>query len=211
MANGLRATLADTSAVPDRDAHRLARSLAHLAFTRRFQREAIDHYLAAADRACAAADRHQDRLNGADTAVSIADGRLALSPLLRAAEQAGDAGPRTATLASALAVACRYLGGDGLASVRAHIAQLLEAASGGSAATARANAGPASVRTAALLATPRLPRALRIACSSGRSRVTSLRLHRSRSRPGGAACAGDQAGFRPHAVRSLSVLVDHGA
>ncbi|WP_176993275.1 ATP-binding protein [Nonomuraea jiangxiensis] len=163
VADDLRATLADTPAVPDRDAHRLARSLAHLAFARRFHREAIDHYLAAAERACAAADRHQDLMNAADTAAAIADGRLALSLLLRAAEQAGDAGPRTATLASALAVSYRYLGGDGHASVREHVARLLQAASGDPTAETGAavgagpdvTAGPASAaaRTAALVAT----------------------------------------------------------
>ncbi|MET7334990.1 LuxR C-terminal-related transcriptional regulator [Nonomuraea sp. NPDC005650] len=143
VADDLRATLADTPAAPDRDAHRLARSLAHLTFTRRNHREAIDHYLAAADRACSAADCHQDLLNGADATVSIADGRPALSLLLRAAEQAGDAGTRTATLASALTLTYRYLGGDDLVSVRAHVSESLQAAGSVS----------SDARTAALLAT----------------------------------------------------------
>ncbi|HUR07326.1 MAG TPA: LuxR C-terminal-related transcriptional regulator [Nonomuraea sp.] len=161
VAGDLRATLADTPAVPDRDAHRLARSLAHLTFARRFHREAIDHYLAATDRACAATDSHHDLLNAADTAVSIADGRLALSLLLRAADQIGDTGRRTATLASALVVTHRYLGGDDLPLVRAQVAESLQAASGGSGAGTGGDMGaaPASAsasadaRTAALVAT----------------------------------------------------------
>ncbi|MEW9556255.1 LuxR C-terminal-related transcriptional regulator [Nonomuraea sp. NPDC050783] len=156
VADDLRATLADTPGVPDVDAHRLARSLAHLAFTRRFHREAIAHYLAAADRARAAADRHRDLLNAADTAVSIADGRLALELLLRAAGQADDACLRTATLASALMVSHRYMRGDGLAQVRAQLVEGLPAAP--ASADARTSglqpaSAPVDARTSALVAT----------------------------------------------------------
>jgi predicted ATPase/DNA-binding CsgD family transcriptional regulator len=147
VADDLRATLADTPAVPDPQAHRLARSLAHLAFTRRFHREAIDHYLAAADRAGDAAGSHQDLLNGADTAVSIADGPLALRLLTRAAEQIGDAGLRATTLAAALVVAHRYVGGAGRDTMRAHVSALFDEAS--------AAAEPADPRAAALLAMAR--------------------------------------------------------
>jgi predicted ATPase/DNA-binding CsgD family transcriptional regulator len=142
VADDLRATLADTPAVPDRDAHRLARSLAHLTFARGHHREAIDHYLAAADRARAATDRHADLMNAADTAVAIADGRLALRLLLQAADVVGDTGRRTATLASALALTHRYLRGSDLPPVRAQVAEALQAATSASAGD----------RTAALVA-----------------------------------------------------------
>ncbi|WP_181307381.1 ATP-binding protein [Nonomuraea fuscirosea] len=160
VADDLRATLADTPAVPDRDAHRLARSLAHLTFARGHHREAIDHYLAAADRARAATDRHAGLLNAADTAVAIADGRLALRLLLQAADVVGDTGRRTATLASALALTHRYLRGSDLPPVRAQVAEALQAAASKpqSAPAPAPTSAPASApapagdRTAALVA-----------------------------------------------------------
>ena len=50
VVDDLRGALARTSAAPDAVARRLARSLAHLAFARGYNREARAHYLAAADR-----------------------------------------------------------------------------------------------------------------------------------------------------------------
>ncbi|MFG1962967.1 ATP-binding protein [Nonomuraea sp. NPDC049028] len=140
VADDLRATLADTAAVPDRQAHQLARSLAHLTFARHFHREAIGHYLAAADRAGDAADSHQDLLRAAATAVSIADGPLAFRLLMRAAEHDG---LRAATLASALVVAHRYRRADDRDSMS--VSALLD----------QASADPADSRTAALVATAR--------------------------------------------------------
>ncbi|MCA2225684.1 ATP-binding protein [Nonomuraea aurantiaca] len=143
VADDLRATLADTATAPDRQAHQLARSLAHLTFARRFHREAIGHYLAAADRAGDAADRHQDLLRAAATAVSIADGPLAFRLLMRAADQAEHGGPQAATLAAALMVAHRYRGADDRDSMS--VSALLD----------KASADPADSRTAALVATAR--------------------------------------------------------
>ncbi|MFF4621970.1 ATP-binding protein [Nonomuraea jabiensis] len=153
VADDLRATLADTPAVPDRQAHRLARSLAHLTFARRFHREAIGHYVAAADRARDAVDGHQDLLNAAATAVSIADGPLAFRLLMRAADQAEradqaePAGLRAATLASALVVTHRYRGAHDRDPMSEHLPALIDKASVG--------AAPADPRTAALVAIAR--------------------------------------------------------
>ncbi|MGW0194067.1 ATP-binding protein [Nonomuraea sp. NPDC003201] len=165
VADDLRATLADTPAVPDRQAHRLARSLAHLTFARRFHREAIGHYLAAADRARDAADGHPDLLSAAATAVSIADGRLAFRLLMRAADQAEPAdqvepsdqtddagqaeaaGLRAATLASALVVTHRYRGAHDRDPMSEHLPALIDKATVG--------AAPADSRTAALVAIAR--------------------------------------------------------
>ncbi|MEV4363687.1 LuxR C-terminal-related transcriptional regulator [Nonomuraea sp. NPDC049625] len=159
VADDLRATLAGTPAVPDRQAHRLARSLAHLTFARRFHREAIGHYLAAADRARDAADGHQDLLSAAATAVSIADGPLAFRLLMRAADQvepadqieeadqAATAGLRAATLASALVVTHRYRGAHDRDPMSEHLPALIDKATVG--------AAPADSRTAALVATAR--------------------------------------------------------
>ncbi|MGW6497394.1 ATP-binding protein [Nonomuraea angiospora] len=153
VADDLRATLAVTPAVPDRQAHRLARSLAHLTFARRFHREAIGHYLAAADRARDAADGHQDLLSAAATAVSIADGPLAFRLLVRAADQVEPAdraepvGLRAAALASALVVTHRYRGADDRDPMSEHLPALIDKAS--------ADAAPADSRTAALVKTAR--------------------------------------------------------
>ncbi|MGW4963475.1 ATP-binding protein [Nonomuraea sp. NPDC004186] len=159
VADDLRATLAGTPAVPDRQAHRLARSLAHLTFARRFHREAIGHYLAAADRARDAADGHQDLLSAAATAVSIADGPLAFRLLMRAADQvepadqieeadqAATAGLRAATLASGLVVTHRYRGAHDRDPMSEHLPALIDKATVG--------AAPADSRTAALVATAR--------------------------------------------------------
>ncbi|MEV4581445.1 LuxR C-terminal-related transcriptional regulator [Nonomuraea jabiensis] len=147
VADDLRATLADTPAVPDRQAHRLARSLAHLTFARRFHREAIGHYLAAADRARDAVDGHQDLLNAAATAVSIADGPLAFRLLMRAADQIPSEPPglRAATLASALVVTHRYRGAHDRDPMSEHLPALIE----------KASADAADARTAALVAIAR--------------------------------------------------------
>ncbi|MEU6785950.1 LuxR C-terminal-related transcriptional regulator [Nonomuraea angiospora] len=172
VADDLRATLADTPAVPDRQAHRLARSLGHLTFARRFHREAIGHYLAAADRARDAADGHQDLLNAAATAVSIADGPLAFRLLVRAADQvepvdqvehvgyAEAAGLRAATLASALVVTHRYRGAHDRDPMSEHLPALIDKAS--------IAAAPADSRTAALVAIARAwdQDGLELACSA---------------------------------------------
>ncbi|MFI9842790.1 ATP-binding protein [Nonomuraea sp. NPDC051941] len=156
VTDDLRATLADTPAVPDRQAHGLARSLAHLTFARRFHREAIGHYLAAADRARDAADGHQDLLSAAATAVSIADGPLAFRLLMRAADQvepadqtdqAEAAGLRAATLSSALVVTHRYRGAHDRDPMSEHLPALIDKATVGTAA--------ADSRTAALVAIAR--------------------------------------------------------
>lgn len=114
VVDDLRAALAGTAAVADRTAHRLAGSLAHLAFARGFFQEARDAYRAAADRADDPAEARRDLRSAADVAVAVADGPAAFALLLDEAERARSAGTsdaRAAALAYAVVVAVRYPAG----------------------------------------------------------------------------------------------------
>jgi predicted ATPase/DNA-binding CsgD family transcriptional regulator len=114
VADDLRAALAGTAPVPDATAHRLARSLAHLTFARRFFVEARAHYRTAADRASDAAAAGRDLHDAAAAAVIVSDAPAAFGLLLDAAERArrvGDRNARAAALASAAIVAVRYPAG----------------------------------------------------------------------------------------------------
>ena len=82
--------------VPDATAHRLARSLAHLTFARRFFVEARAHYRAAADRAGDAVAAGRDLRDAAEAAVVVSAGPAAFGLMLDAAERARAAGQRNA-------------------------------------------------------------------------------------------------------------------
>ena len=115
VADDLRAALAGTGPAPDATAHRLARCLARLTFSRRSFVEAREHYRAAADRAGDAVEAGRDLRHAADAAVIVSHGRVAFDLLLDAAERAGTAGTdgsagnaRAAALAHAVIVSVRY-------------------------------------------------------------------------------------------------------
>ena len=110
----LRAALAATTAEPDRTAHQLARSLAHLTFARKFFLEAQGHYQAAAERAEDPTAAYQDLRSAADTALATTGGHPALQFLLDAAElarSAGDGNAQATALASAIIVTNRFPAG----------------------------------------------------------------------------------------------------
>jgi predicted ATPase/DNA-binding CsgD family transcriptional regulator len=112
VADDLRAALsASTGAGPDGLGHRLARSLGHLAYARRFLAEAIAHNEAAADRAPDPGQDAADLQAAAHVALAAGRGDTAFSLLLAAAERAaatGDDRIRAATLAYAVIVADRF-------------------------------------------------------------------------------------------------------
>src|SRR5262249_27863100 len=95
---------------PDGLGHRLARSLGHLAYARRFLVEAVGHYQAAAARAPDPGQAAADLRSAADVALATGRGDTAFRLLLEAADRAsaaGDDGTRAAALAYAVAVARR--------------------------------------------------------------------------------------------------------
>jgi predicted ATPase/DNA-binding CsgD family transcriptional regulator len=119
IADDLRAALAATvgAAVgePDANAHRLARSLGHLAFARRFLLEAVEHYRTAAALAGDAGVAARDLRSAADAAVSVGYGPTAYSLLREAAvraREAGDGDSAAVALAGAVIVTERYASGD---------------------------------------------------------------------------------------------------
>ena len=110
VVDDLRAALLGTPEAIDADAHRLARSLAHLTFARHGFREAQRLYQQAAARA-GDLEAVIDLRDAADTAVVVADGTAAYRLLLEAAERAGRAGDdagRAASLAYAVVAVSRY-------------------------------------------------------------------------------------------------------
>jgi predicted ATPase/DNA-binding CsgD family transcriptional regulator len=112
VADDLRAALgAATGAGPDDLAHRLARSLGHLAYARRFLVEALGHYETAAARAPDPGQGAADLQAAAHVALAAGRGDAAFGLLLEAAErasEAGDDGTRAAALAYAVTVADRF-------------------------------------------------------------------------------------------------------
>src|ERR1022692_816122 len=90
---------------------RLARTLGHLAYARRFMVEAREHYRAAAARAADPAQAAADLRMAADVAIAQGHGAVAFDLLLASAQRAGiagDAATRTASLAYAVIIADRF-------------------------------------------------------------------------------------------------------
>ena len=114
VADDLRAALsASVGAGPDGLGHRLARSLGHLAYARRFLAEAIAHNEAAAARAPDPGQGAADLQSAAHVALALGRGDTAFSLLLEAAEVAlvaGDDRTKAAALAYAVIVADRFAG-----------------------------------------------------------------------------------------------------
>jgi predicted ATPase/DNA-binding CsgD family transcriptional regulator len=112
VADDLRAALsASSGAGPDGLGHRLARSLGHLAYARRFLAEAISHNEAAAARAPDPGQGAADLQSAAHVALALGRGDTAFGLLLEAAEVAGDDRTKAAALAYAVIVADRFAGG----------------------------------------------------------------------------------------------------
>lgn len=150
VADDLRAALGEaTSAGTEGLSHRLARSLGHLAFARRFLAEALGHYQAAAawaDPGQAAADLQ----TAAHVALATGRGDIAFGLLLEAADRAsaaGDDGSRAAALAYAVIVADRFAASFPAEVPHERLRELLEVAT-------RA-APPGDLTVAALLAAAR--------------------------------------------------------
>src|SRR5215467_3277202 len=114
VADDLRAALSGSAGPgPDGLAHRLARSLGHLAYARRFLAEAIAHNEAAAARAPDPGQSAADLLAAAHVALAAGRGDTAFGLLLEAADRAsaaGDDAARSAALAYAVIVADRFAG-----------------------------------------------------------------------------------------------------
>ncbi|MEQ4299837.1 LuxR C-terminal-related transcriptional regulator [Plantactinospora sp. B6F1] len=115
VADDLRAALA---AAPEGRAelpHRLARALAHLAYSRRFLAESLGHYRAAAERAPAPGTAAADLYAAAAVSHALGDdGQRPFDLLLAAAERAraaGDHGARAIALAQAVTTARRHPAG----------------------------------------------------------------------------------------------------
>ncbi|MFL6072248.1 MAG: ATP-binding protein [Mycobacteriales bacterium] len=111
VAGDLRSALA--AAPPGPTGHRLARLLAHLAYRRRFLREALDHWQQAADRAPSPAEAARDLRTAADCAHAITHAVHSYELLLAASERARAAGDRALlamTLADAVMTAYRLPG-----------------------------------------------------------------------------------------------------
>ncbi|WP_165978092.1 ATP-binding protein [Actinomadura darangshiensis] len=114
VADDLRAALA--GAPPGRGAvpHRLARSLAHLTYARRFLHEVHGHYQEAARRAPTPEEAAADLRNAADAAHALIDTGRAFELLLASAEQAraaGDGNAEAIALAFAVTTADRHPSG----------------------------------------------------------------------------------------------------
>ncbi|TDE36823.1 LuxR C-terminal-related transcriptional regulator [Actinomadura sp. 6K520] len=114
VADDLRSALA--GAPPGRAAvpHRLARSLAHLTYARRFLREVPGHYEEAARRAAASGEAVADLRAAADAAHALIDTGRAFDLLLAAADRAraaGDGNAEAVALAFAVTTAERHPSG----------------------------------------------------------------------------------------------------
>jgi predicted ATPase/DNA-binding CsgD family transcriptional regulator len=112
VADDLRAAVARNSGPGPGDvSHRLARSLGHLTYARRFMVEAREHYQAAAARAPGPGQAAADLRTAADVAMAAGHVAIAFDLLLASAGQAEAAGgdtARTAALAYAAIVADRF-------------------------------------------------------------------------------------------------------
>ena len=134
VADDLRAALsASAGAGPDGLGHRLARSLGHLAYARRFLAEAIAHNEAAAARASDPGQGAADLLAAAHVALAAGRGDTAFGLLLEAADRAsaaGDDGARAADLAYAVIVADRFAAWFADEVPHDRLRELLDAAAG---------------------------------------------------------------------------------
>ncbi|MFY1689213.1 ATP-binding protein [Plantactinospora sp. WMMB782] len=114
VVDDLRAALAETPPVADPLAHRLARSLGHLAYARRFLTDSLDYYRQAAERAPSDVEAARDLRSASDCAhVGTASGIEAAELLLASAERAragGDRNGEAVTLARLVELANRGCG-----------------------------------------------------------------------------------------------------
>ncbi len=151
VADDLRAALGSAAGPgPDGLGHRLARSLGHLAYARRFLAEAVGHYEAAATRAPDPGQGAADMQAAAYVALAAGRGDVAFRLLLAAADRAlaaGDDGTRAAALAYAVTVADRFTASSPEEVPHEDLCHLLE--------TAARAAPPGDVAVAALLAAAR--------------------------------------------------------
>ena len=115
VADDLRAALARSDSPGTEElGHRLARSLGHLAYARRFMVEAREHYLAAATLAAGPGQAATDLRAAADVAMAEGRNAVAFDLLLASAERAGSAGDcsaQAAALAYAATIADRFAAG----------------------------------------------------------------------------------------------------
>lgn len=126
VVDDLRAALAGTAAEPDPTAHRLARSLGHLAFASQGFVEAVDHYRAAAERAEGGVSAARDLRSAADTSLILSDGPATVRYLLEGAELAvADGNVRAIMLASAVIAINRYPAGSMYSTPRSESARML--------------------------------------------------------------------------------------
>ncbi len=129
VVDDLRAALARTPAEPGAASRRLARCLAHLAFARGNNREARQHYLAAADRAADDREAFDDLRTAADVAIAGSDTPIGIELLTLAADRVGGQGNDAASAwAAAVETQIRFgyeYGTDGLPE---HRSELLTAA-----------------------------------------------------------------------------------
>ena len=108
-ADDLRAAL--SVARDDDSAHRLARSLGHLTYARRFLVESRQHYLTASVRASTGSAAAQDLWDAASVAQVEMRGELRFDLVVAAAERAaaaGDHSTQAAVLAEAVSIGTRY-------------------------------------------------------------------------------------------------------
>ena len=116
LADDLRAALdsAPPGPGPDGVTHRLARTLGHLTYARRFLSEACHHYQVAVAHAPDHARAATDLRTAAAIACAAGRYNISFDLLLAAAEQAesvGDDAHRAIALADAVMIACRFVGG----------------------------------------------------------------------------------------------------
>jgi predicted ATPase len=115
VADDLRAALARSDSPGTEElGHRLARSLGHLAYARRFMVEAREHYLAAATLAAGPGQAAADLRAAADVAMAEGRNAVAFDLLLASAQRAGSAGDcsaQAAALAYAATIADRFAAG----------------------------------------------------------------------------------------------------
>jgi predicted ATPase/DNA-binding CsgD family transcriptional regulator len=113
VADDLRAALITATSPNGHEiSHRLARTLGHLAYARRFLLEAREHYQVAAAHAAEPAQAAADLRTAADVAMTEGDGRVAFDLLLASADRAAEAGDnaaRAAALAYAATIADRFV------------------------------------------------------------------------------------------------------
>jgi predicted ATPase len=137
LVDDLRAALARTAPEAEPTAHRLARSLGHLAFANQGFVEAVDHYRAAARRAADGVSAAQDLRSAADTALILSDAPATVRFLQQAADLAvADGNVRATMLASAVIAINRYPVGSMYSITRDQSACLLADAEAASAASA---------------------------------------------------------------------------